>query len=150
MSTPQLVIGPRRCQEARNVPDGGGWRSLDRAPGSPTQVTTAADGARGEPGIGYRFVHTALDDHSRLAYAEILPDERKDTAAGFWGRATAWFASAGSAVERVLTDNGACYRSHAWRQALAAGITHKRTRPYRPQTNGKVCEDFARRSTGPV
>ena len=84
-------------------------------------------------------MHNAVDDHSRLAYAEILPDERKDTAAAFWTRAHAFFTTAGITVERVLTDNGACYRSHPWRDTLtAAGITHKRTRPYRPQTNGKV------------
>src|SRR6185436_9160935 len=59
--------------------------------------------------------------------------------AGFWTRAHAWFTAAGITVERVLTDNGACYRSHTWRDALAAtGVSHRRTRPYRPQTNGKV------------
>ena len=66
-------------------------------------------------------------------------DEKKDTAAAFWTRAQAFFTACGITVKRVLTDNGSCYRSHAWRDALAAaGITHKRTRPYRPQTNGKV------------
>jgi len=84
-------------------------------------------------------LHNAVDDHSRLAYSEILPDERKDTAAAFWTRANDFFARAGITVQRVLTDNGACYKSHPWRDVLAAsGITHKRTRPYRPQTNGKV------------
>jgi transposase InsO family protein len=80
-----------------------------------------------------------VDDHSRLACSEIHADERKETAVAFWERARAFFAGHAITVERVLTDNGSCYRSHAWRQALAAaGITHKRTRPYRPQTNGKV------------
>ena len=89
--------------------------------------------------IGWSYLHTALDDHSRLAYTEILPDERKDTAAAFWARAQAFFAAAGIPIRRVLTDNGSCYKSHLWRDTLtAAGITHKRTRPYRPQTNGKV------------
>jgi hypothetical protein len=80
-----------------------------------------------------------VDDHSRLAYSEIHADERKETAVAFWERARAFFTGHAITVERVLTDNGSCYRSHAWRQALAAaGITHKRTRLYRPQTNGKV------------
>ncbi|MFJ5023623.1 integrase core domain-containing protein, partial [Streptomyces goshikiensis] len=83
--------------------------------------------------------HSAVDDHSRLAYSEVLTDERKETAAGFWERADSFFADHAITVERVLTDNGSCYRSKLFTQALAkAGITHKRTRPYRPQTNGKV------------
>lgn len=82
---------------------------------------------------------SAVDDHSRLAYSEIHTDERKETATGFWQRAHAFFAVHGITVERALTDNGACYESFLWRQTLAAtAITHKRTRPYRPQTNGKV------------
>jgi transposase InsO family protein len=70
---------------------------------------------------------------------EIHPDEQAATACGFWTRARAWFAERGITVQRVLTDNGACYRSHLWRQLLQRqGVTHKRTRPYRPATNGKV------------
>jgi transposase InsO family protein len=69
----------------------------------------------------------------QLAYTEILADERKDTAAAFLARAHAWYAAAGITIERVLSDNGGCYRSRPWAQACAAlGITHKRTRPYRP------------------
>ena len=84
-------------------------------------------------------MHAAVDDHSRLAYCEVLPDEQAATAAAFWTRAQAFFAAHGITVQRVLTDNGACYRSRQWRELLtAAGIDHKRTRPYRPQTNGKV------------
>ncbi|GAA3803772.1 hypothetical protein GCM10022206_48490 [Streptomyces chiangmaiensis] len=76
---------------------------------------------------------------ARPAYSEIHTDERKETATAFWTRAQAFFTSAGISIERVLTDNGSCYRSRLWRDALTpAGITHKRTRPYRPQTNGKV------------
>lgn len=87
---------------------------------------------------GYRYLHHAIDDHSRLAYSEILDDERKQTAAGFWKRASAFFASQGITVRAVMTDNGSCYRSHVFAQALGEDVKHKRTRPYRPQTNGKV------------
>lgn len=81
--------------------------------------------------IGYGHLHTAIDDHSRLAHTEILPNETKETATAFWRRAHRFFTDAGITVRQVLTDNGACYRSHHWRDQLAAdGITHKRT-PYR-------------------
>jgi transposase InsO family protein len=111
-----------------NIPDGGGHKTLGRQAGRKTRANA-----------GYSYLHNAVDDHSRLAYSEILPDERKETAAAFWTRAQAFFTQAGITVQRVLTDNGACYRSHPWRDALAqTGIVHKRTRPYRPQTNGKV------------
>ncbi|WP_180986001.1 IS481 family transposase [Streptomyces sp. CB02959] len=104
-----------------NIPDGGGHKVLGRAAGRKTRS-----------GTGYSYLHTAVDDHSRLAYSEIHTDEKKETATGFWKRAHAFFAQAGITVERVLTDNGSCYRSRNWRDALAdAGITHKRTRPYR-------------------
>ncbi|MGW0429485.1 IS481 family transposase [Streptomyces sp. NPDC002990] len=111
-----------------NIPDGGGHKTLGRQAGRKTRS-----------GTGYSYIHTAVDDHSRLAYSEILEDEKKETATAFWQRAQAYYASVGITVERVLTDNGSCYKSYAWRDLLAAaGITHKRTRPYRPQTNGKV------------
>jgi transposase InsO family protein len=111
-----------------NIPDGGGHKALGRAVGRKNRTNA-----------GYSYLHTAVDDHSRLAYSEIHPDEKKETATGFWKRAHAFFARAGISVERVLTDNGSCYRSRHWRDHLAAaGVTHKRTRPYRPQTNGKV------------
>jgi transposase InsO family protein len=116
--------------------DGGGWRVHGR--GSNSELRAKAARNRGQQ-IGHEFVHTAVDDHSRLAYCEVLPDEQATTAAAFWARAQAFFADNGVTVERVLTDNGACYRSRQWREQLAqAGISHKRTRPYRPQTNGKV------------
>lgn len=67
-----------------------------------------------------------------------MPDERKDTAAGFWERANAFFAEHGIIVTAVMTDNGSCYRSHTFAAALGPRITHRRTRPFRPQTNGKV------------
>jgi transposase InsO family protein len=87
---------------------------------------------------GYAFLHNAVDDHSRLAYTEILTDEKKATAAGFWARANAYFESHGITAKRVLTDNGSCYRSYSFKDALGPAIKHKRTRPYGPQTNGKV------------
>ena len=98
--------------------------------------------ARGE--LGWEYVHIAVDDHSRLAYAEVLPDEKAATAAGFLRRAVAFYHRYGIEVERVLTDNGACYR--AITHALACRrlkLKHLRTRPYRPQTNGKA-ERFIR------
>ena len=108
------------------IPPGGGWR---------------IHGRRHRPnshrGQGYTYLHTAIDDHSRLAYSELLGDERKGTAAAFWTRANAYFTACGITVARVLTDNGACYRSRDFAAALGV-ITHTRTRPYRPATNGKV------------
>lgn len=95
-------------------------------------------------GIGWEYVHVAIDDHSRLAYAEVLADETGATAAGFLARAVAWYAALGIVVERLLTDNGGCYRSLPFgEQALALGISQRFTRPYRPQTNGKA-ERFIR------
>jgi transposase InsO family protein len=89
--------------------------------------------------MGYWFIHNAIDDRTRLGYSELLDDERKQTAAAFWLRANAYFNSVGITVQRVLTDNGSCYRSHLWAQTCRQlAITYQRTRPYRPQTNGKV------------
>ena len=113
------------------IPDGGGHKALGRAHGH-------RDRRRG---MGYWYIHNAVDDRTRLAYSELLTDERKHTAAGFWTRANAYFNSVGITVQRVLTDNGACYRSRDFAAALNQStnpIKHKRTRPYRPQTNGKV------------
>jgi transposase InsO family protein len=119
-----------------NIPDGGGWRVAGKSAG---QRHRRAAGPRRNPNLGYGYLHTALDDHSRLAYTEILPDERKDTTAAFLARAAAWYAAAGITIERVLSDNGGCYRSRTWAATCAdLHITHKRTRPYRPQTNGKA------------
>jgi transposase InsO family protein len=90
-------------------------------------------------GVGWDRVHVAVDDHSRLAYAEELADEAPATTAAFLRRAVRFYAAHGVAVERVLTDNGNPYRSRQFREACAElGIAPRRTRPYRPQTNGKV------------
>jgi len=122
-----------------NIPDGGGWRAVGRDRGKRNARAHSPRRRGYRPMIGYSYLHTAIDDYSRLAYSEILPDERKETAAGFWHRARAFYTAAGITVQRVMTDNGACYRSSAWRDALTAtGTTHKRIRPYRPQTNGKA------------
>lgn len=112
------------------IPDGGGWRVRGRE---------GCDHRRCATGYGYDYLHVAIDDRTRIAYVEALADERRETAASFMVRALGWFSSIGVSIERVMTDNGACYRSTPFREVLAgSGIAHKRTRPYRPQTNGKV------------
>ncbi|MFC7500407.1 IS481 family transposase, partial [Nocardioides sp. CPCC 206347] len=126
-----------------NIPDGGGHKFLSRQQGRANAIATAhRTGQRGKesrPAIGTAFVHTVIDDHSRVAYAEICTDEKAATAIGVLQRAVAWFAEHGVTVERVLSDNGPAYMSYAWRDACAEmNIVHKRTRPYRPQTNGKI------------
>ncbi|MBW5254985.1 IS481 family transposase [Streptomyces sp. P01-B04] len=122
-----------------NIPDGGGWRTVGRTAGDHNRQATTDQRKSCKPVIGYSYIHSAVDDHSRLAYSEVLTNERQETAAGFWQRAQAFFTAHGFTVERVLTDNGSCYKSRLFTQTLAAaGITHKKIRPYRPQTNGKV------------
>jgi transposase-like protein len=110
------------------IPDGGGWRFRGRVEGSANK--------KRKP-VGYAFLHHAVDDHSRLAYSEIHDDEKKETAVAFWRRAQAHFASCGITVNAVLTDNGNAYRSKLWARSLGT-VKHRRTRPYRPQTNGKA------------
>jgi transposase InsO family protein len=110
------------------IPDGGGHRVHGRATSTP----------RGR-GIGYDYIHSAVDDHSRLAYSEVLADEHTLTCTGFLRRAQEFYAAHGIQLERVLTDNAGGYTSGLFAAVLAAsGATHQRTRPYRPQTNGKV------------
>jgi hypothetical protein len=125
-----------------NIPFGGGHRFLGRPTGGRNSQADRSSGQLNRhrnPLIGHGFIHAAVDDHSRLAYAEIHPDETRQSAAGFLVRAHAWFQARGVTVQRVLTDNGGCYRSHLWGETCRQlGITAKRTRPYRPQTNGKV------------
>jgi transposase InsO family protein len=132
-----------------NIPAGGGWRFLGREQGG---VNRTADGGRARsqhhnPLMRHGFIHVVLDDNSRLAYAEIHDDETGPTATAVLRRAVAWFAARGVTARRVLTDNGGCYRSRDWAATCTElGIRHKRTRPYRPQTNGKA-ERFNRTMT---
>ena len=111
-------------------------KKLGRIPG---HVGKRFGGPRSPQGAGWGVVHLAVDDHSRLAYAEQLPDERGETAAEFLRRSIGFFASHGITVQRVLTDNGSPYVSKAFARELAdRSIVHKRTRPYTPRTNGKA------------
>jgi len=124
-----------------NIPDGGGWRYVGRQQGRKNRFATPGTAVNSyrNPRLGHAFVHTVIDDHSRVAYAEIHDDETGVTAAGVLIRAVAWFAARGVTVQAVLSDNGSCYRSNTWRDTCRdLGITHRRTRPYRPQTNGKI------------
>jgi transposase InsO family protein len=124
-----------------NIPDGGGWRYVGRAQGDKHRATTRGKprNAHDNPKMGTAFVHTVIDDHSRVAYAEIHDDETAATATAVLTRAVAWFTARGITVRRVLSDNGSAYRSRLWAQTCAQlGITVKKTRPYRPQTNGKI------------
>jgi transposase InsO family protein len=111
------------------IPPGGGWRAWGRG--------NVVDSRRTK--VGYAFIHTAIDSHSRLAYSEVLPDERAVTAIGFWHRAHDWFTGLGITIETLQTDNGSCYIAHAFTDAVeAVGATHRRLPPRRPQWNGKV------------
>lgn len=124
-----------------NVPDGGGWRFVGRPQGERNRAATPGKSRsrHHNPKIGTAFVHTVLDDHSRVAYAEIHDDETSLTATTVLRRAVAWFNDRGITIERVLSDNGSCYRSTLWHSTCAElGVTPKKTRPYRPQTNGKI------------
>ena len=113
------------------VPDGGGHKIHGRA--------GTRNGSMGKRGLGYTHIHTAIDAYSRLAYSEFAGVENTTNCVAFLARAVAWFANHGIAIERILTDNGNGYRSHAWRDRChELDIIHTRTRPYRPATNGKV------------
>lgn len=124
-----------------NIPYGGGWRYVGRRQGNKNRSSTPGKPKNQwhNPKLGYAFVHTVLDDHSRVAYTEVHDDETALTAAAVLHRSVDWFAVCGVIVERVLSDNGGAYRSHLWRDTCEAlSITPNWTRPYRPQTNGKV------------
>jgi transposase InsO family protein len=111
------------------IPEGGGWRVLGRG----------QDRAKGHAGTGYDHLEVVIDDASRYAIVVPVPDETGPSAVRALDVAAAEFARLGIRIERVLTDNGAGYKSHAYRDAVAGlGARHKRTRPWRPQTNGKA------------
>ena len=97
------------------------------------------DRRRQPRGAGWEFVHVAVDDHSRVAYVELLPDERTESVRGFLRRALAWFRARGVRIRRLLTDNGSAYLSRGFRATCRAlRVRHRRTRPYTPRTNGKA------------
>jgi transposase InsO family protein len=124
-----------------NVPDGGGWRFVGKQQGYRNKAATVGvkPGHRGHPATGHAFVHSVLDDHSRVVYSEVHDDERKETAIAVLRRAVFWFLARGVVIEEVLSDNGSCYRSNTWREACRdLDIKPRRTRAYRPQTNGKI------------
>ena len=103
------------------------------------RITGDRRGQSNARGIGWEFVHVAIDDASRLAFSQILPDEKKESAVAFLRATLAYYQSLGITVSRVMTDNGSCYRSHAFREACRErGLKHIRTRPYTPKTNGKA------------
>lgn len=117
------------------IPDGGGWRAHGK--GSPEAKAVARAKSKGSR-AGYVYLHSAIDGHTRLAYTEALGNEQGSTAVEFLDRARQWFAEHGIVkIERIITDNGACYRSNAFAAALA-GVEHRRTKPYTPKHNGKV------------
>src|SRR6476469_7282076 len=134
---------PLDVKKLGRIKGGAGKRVLGRG-NSPynAEYTDAAGRVRNT--VGWEYVHVAVDDYSRLAYAEVLLDERASTAAGFLRRAVAYYRRHGIEVERILTDNGSCYRGVVHAVACRQlGVKHQRTRPYRPQTNGKA-ERFIR------
>jgi transposase InsO family protein len=103
------------------------------------RITGDRTGQSRSRGIGWEYLHVAIDDASRLAYTALLPDEGKESAVRFLADALAWFEAHGVAAERVMTDNGSAFRSKLFAAALQSrGLTHKRTRPYTPRTNGKA------------
>jgi transposase InsO family protein len=124
-----------------NIPDGGGWRYVGRHQGYQNKAATAGvrPGHRGHPAMGQAFVHSVLDDHSRVVYSEVHDDERKETAVAVLRRAVFWFLARGVVVEEVISDNGSCYKSNLWRETCRdLDIKPRKTKPYRPQTNGKI------------
>ncbi len=103
------------------------------------RITGDRRGQSNSRGVGWEFVHVAIDDHSRLAFAKIMASEKKRSATAFLRAAIAYYASLGINVERVMTDNGSCYKSFAFRRLCRRlGLKHIRTKPYTPRTNGKA------------
>ena len=103
------------------------------------RITGDRTGQSNSRGVGWEYVHVCIDDHSRIGFAEIRPDQKRRSAISFLKAAVAYYASLGVRVERVMTDNGSCYKSFAFRRACKRlGLRHVRTRPYTPKTNGKA------------
>jgi transposase InsO family protein len=103
------------------------------------RITGDRTGQSNSRGVGWEYVHVGIDDHSRIAFAQIMPDQKKQSAVAFLKAAVAYYASLGVKVERVMTDNGSCYKSFAFRRACKRlNLKHIRTKPYTPKTNGKV------------
>lgn len=134
-----------------NIPDGGGWRYVGKQQGDRNREATAKrTGERHagyEPNVGTAFLHTVIDDHSRVAYVEICADEKAVTAIGVLERAIAWFADRGVTVERVLSDNGSAYKSYAWRvlrlaRCLHGARDHTQTNPPLPAANQRQNRAF--------
>lgn len=139
---PQQIVAERPghmvhidIKKVGRIPDGGGWRIHGRdSPEARAVERTKKRGAR----RGYVYLHSAIDGHTRLAYTESLDDEKGVTAAGFLERAKTWFAAQGiTSIERIVTDNGACYRSKVFGEAVLPA-RHQRITPYTPRHNGKV------------
>jgi len=103
------------------------------------RITGDRRGQSNSRGVGWEYVHVCIDDHSRIGFADIMPDQKKRSAVAFLKAAVAYYVSLGVTVERVMTDNGSCYTSLAFRRACQRlGLRHIRTKPYTPKTNGKV------------
>jgi transposase InsO family protein len=103
------------------------------------RITGDRTGQSNSRGVGWEFVHVCIDDASRVAFSQVLPDERKESAIAFLKAAVAYYASLGITIERAMTDNGSCYRSKAFAKACRKlGLKHIRTKPYTPKTNGKA------------
>ena len=114
-------------------------KKLGRVQGLGHRITGRSAGVHRLRGVGWEHLHVAVDDHSRVAYVELLGDERTPSVRAFVGRALRWFRGHGVRIRRILTDNGSAYRSHSFRAACRAlRIVHQRTRPYTPRTNGKA------------
>lgn len=126
---------PTRVKKVGRITDGGGWRAHGRG----SDEAKAAERIKTRTKRrGYVYLHSAIDGYSRLAYTEALPDEKAVTAVAFMHRARVWFAAHGiTRIERIVTDNGACYRADAFARALL-GSRHQRITPYTPRHNGKV------------
>jgi transposase InsO family protein len=114
-------------------------KKLGRIDGIGHRITGDRTNQSSKRGTGWEYLHVAIDDASRLAFTAMLPDERKESAVTFLDAALAWFKAHGVIAQRVMTDNGSAYRSKSFAEALARhAVTHKRTRPYTPKTNGKA------------